>query len=222
MCWGLAQALRSLAWPPHASRFPPVREAGARTEDALFTPACSPPPSVALRPRVAARSSLSGASLRRRRPPGADAKRSSSPSGLKSGGTVPTRRQLACYPTPGGKPSTSVRVPGRVVSPRAFRCGMGRYGARLMIEQITGLNRSKPACSAPPSVAMRPRVAARSPMSGVSWWGMGRTGADAKRSSSRLGGCGSADTTLFGGRVTANGSRAPAVRSSSPGCSSIW
>ena len=40
-----------------------VREAGARTDNALFTPACSSPPSVALRPRVAARSPMSGASL---------------------------------------------------------------------------------------------------------------------------------------------------------------
>jgi hypothetical protein len=40
-------------------RFPPsdpVRDAGARTDNALFTPACSSPPSVAIRPRLAARS----------------------------------------------------------------------------------------------------------------------------------------------------------------------
>ena len=42
--------------------FDPVREAGARTDNALFTPACSSPPSIAMRPRVAARSPMSGAS----------------------------------------------------------------------------------------------------------------------------------------------------------------
>ena len=61
----LAHALQSVEWPPtrRGSRpFDPVREAGARTDNALFAPACSSPPSVALRPRVAARSSMSGAS----------------------------------------------------------------------------------------------------------------------------------------------------------------
>ena len=43
-----------------AIRFP--REAGARTDEALFTLARSSPPSIALRPRVAARSPMSGAS----------------------------------------------------------------------------------------------------------------------------------------------------------------
>jgi hypothetical protein len=70
---------------PHIARgrwlglpsFDPVREAGARTDDA-FSPARSSPPFVALRPYVAARWSMSGASCRRRRRPSADAKRSSS------------------------------------------------------------------------------------------------------------------------------------------------
>jgi hypothetical protein len=39
--------------------FDAVREAGAG--DSLFTPTRSPPPSVAMRPRVAARSAMSGA-----------------------------------------------------------------------------------------------------------------------------------------------------------------
>jgi len=41
----------------------PVRAAGARTVNALFTPAHSSPPSVAMRPRVAAHSPMSGTSL---------------------------------------------------------------------------------------------------------------------------------------------------------------
>ena len=41
--------------------FDPVREAGARTDNALFRQARSSPPSVALRRRVAARSPMSSA-----------------------------------------------------------------------------------------------------------------------------------------------------------------
>jgi hypothetical protein len=50
----------------NASRFPPsdpAREAGARTDNALFAPPCSSSPSVALRRRVAARASMGEASL---------------------------------------------------------------------------------------------------------------------------------------------------------------
>ena len=62
----LADGLRPVEWPPTASRFPPsdrVREAGARTDNAPSTPSCSSPAPIARRPRVAARSPMSGASL---------------------------------------------------------------------------------------------------------------------------------------------------------------
>jgi hypothetical protein len=53
----LVHARRSaVAWPPGASRFAPldpVREARAR-KDIAFTPAGSPPPSIALHPRIGA------------------------------------------------------------------------------------------------------------------------------------------------------------------------
>ena len=58
-----ACAPQSVGWPASAPRFPPpdpVREAGARTDSVLVTPACSSPPSLALRPRVAARSPMRG------------------------------------------------------------------------------------------------------------------------------------------------------------------
>jgi len=59
--------LRSVEWPRNGVEAPAmrcVRHVGARVGDALFTPACSSPPSIALRPCVAARSSMSGASSR--------------------------------------------------------------------------------------------------------------------------------------------------------------
>jgi hypothetical protein len=56
-----------------------------------------------------------------------------------------------------GRSSTSVRVPGRVA-----RRGCLRAGARTDNAVFV------PACSSPLAVAQRPRVAARSPMSGVS------------------------------------------------------
>jgi hypothetical protein len=89
-----------------------------------------------VRPRLAARSSMSGALLWRRRRVG-----------------VPTR----------------VRLPGRVV--RRGRCGVGHRRAvrftRLEIEWIIAL--FTPARLSPPSAALRPHIAGRSPMRGASW-----------------------------------------------------
>jgi hypothetical protein len=66
----LVHARRSaVAWPPGASRFAPldpVREARAR-KDIAFTPAGSPPPSIALHPRIGATRPMGGASLCRHR-----------------------------------------------------------------------------------------------------------------------------------------------------------
>jgi hypothetical protein len=63
---------------------------------------------------------------------------------------------------------TSVRVPGRVV--RRGRSGVERWWAlrcaRLARERITALFAA--ACASPPSVALRPRVEARSSMTGAS------------------------------------------------------
>jgi hypothetical protein len=59
----LEAALTGSSFPP----LDPIREAGARMDNARFTPACSSPPCVALRPRVAARSPMIGVSLPRRR-----------------------------------------------------------------------------------------------------------------------------------------------------------
>jgi hypothetical protein len=55
--WDASGRQRGSRFPP----FDPFREAGARTDNAVFTPSGSPPPSVASRPRVAARSPMSGA-----------------------------------------------------------------------------------------------------------------------------------------------------------------
>src|ERR1700735_4016115 len=60
-----AHALRRAERPPPGSRFPPldpVREAGTRTDNAPFTPTRSSPPSVAMGPRVPARSPMGGKS----------------------------------------------------------------------------------------------------------------------------------------------------------------
>jgi hypothetical protein len=54
----LAYTLRRFEWPPNASRLSPpdpVRQAGAQTDNALFVPARSSPPSAATCPRAAAR-----------------------------------------------------------------------------------------------------------------------------------------------------------------------
>jgi len=74
---------RVAAKPVEVPPLDPLREAGTRTNNALLAPAHSPPRSVATQPRVAARSPMNGASLRRRTRPRADAKRSSRPSDLK-------------------------------------------------------------------------------------------------------------------------------------------
>jgi hypothetical protein len=94
----------------NASRFPPldrVREAGARTDDALFkagasallAPACSSPLTIAMRPRRAARAPMSGVPLRRRRPRAEremrNAKRSSTPLGQSCSASVRQAAQLA-------------------------------------------------------------------------------------------------------------------------------
>jgi hypothetical protein len=88
----------------------PVREANA----------CSSPPSIAMRPRVAGRSPMRGASL----PATAEARRRRRrnahpvPRAVRfecSIGVVTTCRYSACHPTSGGRSSSRVRVSGRVV-----------------------------------------------------------------------------------------------------------
>jgi hypothetical protein len=56
--------LHSTEWPPNASSFPPVDRCARLERDLmkLFAPARSSPLAVAMRPRVAVRSSMSGAS----------------------------------------------------------------------------------------------------------------------------------------------------------------
>jgi hypothetical protein len=120
---------------PWSRRAPRAFAKLARNGQCRFAPACSSPPSVALLPRVAACSSMSGASLPATRR--AARGRSSNPQARRS--------------------ATSVRVPGRVVRRRGVR----QVGAR------TDHALSAPACSSRPSITTRPRVAARSAMSGA-------------------------------------------------------
>jgi hypothetical protein len=148
------------------ARFPPFQFARLVLEhrSARLTPTRASSPSVALRPCVAARSPMSGASYRRRRRP--EGGRSSNPQGRMS--------------------STGVRVPGRVV--RRVRT---RAAARTLIVLHTavliatfhrvagdgGARASSASLRVPGrvvrrgrAVAGRPRAAARSPMSGASSW----------------------------------------------------
>jgi hypothetical protein len=76
----------------------------------------------------------------------------------RSSGVVPTCRHPAHPPTSAGRSLTSVRVPGRVVRRRRSVGGRTNEKPRFTL-----------ACSSRPSVAPRPRVAARSPMSDVPW-----------------------------------------------------
>jgi hypothetical protein len=127
----------------------------------LFTPPCSSPPSVALRPRVCV--ALADA----RRIAGGDEWKT-----VSRFKRPPTSECLSGYrrlpPTSGGRSSTTVRVPGRVV--RHGRSVMERWRvlrfARLVREQR--MIASPPARSSPHSVVHRPRGAARSPMIGAS------------------------------------------------------
>ena len=83
----------------------------------------------------------------------------------------------------GRSSSTGGRAPGRVV--RRGRAGVGPSCRSIRFESLAfeRINaRFTPACSSPPSVAMRPRVAARSPMSGASLRRRRRARADAKGS----------------------------------------
>jgi hypothetical protein len=88
-------------------------------------PVRSPPPSVAPRPRVAARSPMSGASLRRRRRPRTDAKCSSILAGSAAlASNAPTRHRPAYPPRQAvghRRPCSPLVASFR---PRALRCGM--------------------------------------------------------------------------------------------------
>jgi hypothetical protein len=101
----------------------------------------------------------------------------------------------------GGGSSTSVRVPGRVV--RRVRCGGGRWRATSSggqpesrfapfdpvrdAEARTNHALLTQAHSSRPSVAMRPRVAACSPMSDAWWWATKAAAYKRERSSSPSG-----------------------------------
>jgi hypothetical protein len=143
-----------VAAPP----FDPVHHAGARTDNARFTPARSSPPSIAMRPRAAARSLMSGAWWRRRQAR-ADAKRSSTPRKRFERWRAPSCH-AAWPPTSSSRSSVGLRVPGRAFDADGpFERWRGATAAALFTS----------AYQSPPTAAMRPRLAARSPMSGGSW-----------------------------------------------------
>jgi hypothetical protein len=126
--WSSRTRFQSVERPPtgkpsrRAIRFASL----AHERKALVSHRTRSPPSIALRPRVAARPPMSGASL-------------------------PATEAAACARE---TLSQSRR------SPRAVRCGMWAVRfARLELELDYAL--FAPACASPPSIAMRPRVAAR-------------------------------------------------------------
>ena len=116
-----------------------LREAGARTDNAHFTPACSSPPSAALLPRVAARSSMTGASVGDAGDRVRTRKCSISPLGAQSPAMPCPLAAPAPSPATVARSSSSVRVPGRVH--RRRRCS----GSTLVGTDVLG--RSSPLCS---------------------------------------------------------------------------
>jgi hypothetical protein len=123
---------------------------------APFQPACPSPTSVAMRPRVAARSSMV------RRVVGDD-------EGGCCGRELFKGRPLAasaCPPTSRGRSSTSVRIPGRIAGRGAFRrppTGQGSCRSSTVREAGARTDKARlaSACELPHSLAIRPRVAAR-------------------------------------------------------------
>jgi hypothetical protein len=132
----------------------PLRQAEARTVHGFLTLAHSSPLSVALRPRVAARSPMRGASWPATK---ADAK-VFRPLG-RCGRRGPCASLVASFGRAGVSKRSGTRQHVEVpVVPIQSPGAEARRDNVLLI----------PACSSPPSVALRPRVAARSPMRGAS------------------------------------------------------
>ena len=104
---------------------------------------------IAMRPRVAARSAMSGASW-----PATEAGECG-------------HETLIAIPTSGGTPSTRVRVPGRIVrrGPSRFGTLAGATARQAGARKDNAYFTSAP--SSPSSVALRRRVAGVSPMSGA-------------------------------------------------------
>jgi hypothetical protein len=100
--------------------FDPVREAGARTDSTLFTSACSSPPAVALRPRLAARSPMSGASWPATEADGERMRNAHPPPG-QSGSSSNAPARAACPPTSAWHIIAERAPPWSRRSPRALR-----------------------------------------------------------------------------------------------------
>jgi hypothetical protein len=119
-------------------------------------------PLIATLPRAAARSPISEASLSATKA-GTCGREAliQLPRISKSSGAVPR------VPPP----SMPCRVDGR--SSTSERAPVASFAAGAMVWNVGGaiaVARSTPACSSPPSIALRPRAAARSPMSGAARW----------------------------------------------------
>jgi len=127
---------------PRSPPFGPLCEAGARMDDALLSRGAHRHLPFELRPRVVAF---------------ADERRIA---GGAEGGRVRTRNTHAVPPGSAAPPTATPTTRG---ARRSIRF------TSVALERMTRL--FTPACSSPPSVAMRPRVAARSPMRGASWRG---------------------------------------------------